>query len=227
MPFFAYARQDRKDRSRVPITAKLVANLLVAAGADRILTVDLHSPQIQGFFDIPVDHMHAATVFTPYLVERLGQRDNHVIVAPDPGSLKMATAYSEQLGCGLAFVGKKRKSASVVEAIDVVGDVNGKVCVLTDDMTTTGGTLCAAATILKERGAQSVMAAISHCPLTAEGAERLRSSPIDELVTTDSILASENLKKIPVRVISIASLLGGAIRRIHGDESVSNLFDIH
>lgn len=227
IPFFAYARQDRKDRSRVPITAKLVANLLVAAGVDRVLTVDLHTPQIQGFFDIPVDHLYAAPVFVNYLNERLGPSENRMVVAPDPGGLKMAYSYSTLLGAGLAFVGKKRRSPSVVEAIDVVGDVEGKDCVLTDDMTTTAGTLCAAANILKEHGAKSILAAVSHCPLTEEGVERLKASPISELVTTDSIPSTVNWQRFPVRVLSIAPLLGDAIRRIHGDESISNLFEIH
>jgi len=227
IPFFAYARQDRKDRSRVPITAKLVANLLVAAGVNRVLTVDLHSPQIQGFFDIPVDHLYASTVFVDYLRTRMGQSDNQVVVAPDPGSLKMAYSYSELLGAGLAFVGKKRKSPSVVEAIDVVGDVEGKDCVLTDDMTTTAGTLSEAARIVKDHGAKSIIAAVSHCPLTAEGVSRLKNSAIDELVTTDSIPPSDNWQEFPVRVLSVAPLLGDAIRRIHQDESMSKLFEIH
>jgi ribose-phosphate pyrophosphokinase len=152
MPFFAYARQDRKDRSRVPISAKLVANLLVAAGVNRVLTVDLHSPQIQGFFYIPVDHLYAAPLMVRYLREKL-PADHRVVVAPDPGGLKMAYSYSQLLGAGLALAGKHRTSATEVEAIELVGDVKGKDCILTDDMTTTAGTLCSAAKLAKEHGA--------------------------------------------------------------------------
>jgi len=161
MPFFAYARQDRKDRSRVPISAKLVANLLVAAGVDRVLTIDLHSPQIQGFFDIPVDHLYAAPLMVRYLRDKLPP-ENRVVVSPDPGGLKMAYLYSQLLGAGLAVAGKHRTSATEVEALELVGNVAGKDCILTDDMTTTAGTLCAAAEQAQANGAKSVCAVVSH-----------------------------------------------------------------
>lgn len=225
MPFFAYARQDRKDRSRVPISAKLVANLLVAAGVDRVLTIDLHSPQIQGFFDIPVDHLYAAPLLVRYLREKLPP-DNRVVVAPDPGGLKMAYSYSQLLGAGLALAGKHRTSATEVEALELVGSVEGKDCILTDDITTTAGTLCAAAKMAKAHGAKSVRAAVSHCPITELGIRRLQESPIEELITTDS-LPPQSWDRFPITVLSVADLLGDAIKRIYGDESVSKLFEIH
>ena len=224
MPYFAYARQDRKDRSRVPISAKLVANLLAAAGLDRVLTMDLHAPQIQGFFDIPLDHLYAAPVLVRYLKNRHDK--DVVVVAPDPGSLKMAYGYAKRMGAGIALVAKQRKSATEVEAMDLVGDVAGRHCVIVDDMTATAGTLCAAAQIIMARGAASVCAAVSHCPITPTGLERLENSPIEELVTTDSIPPPPVKAGSRLKVLSIAPLLGDAILRIHGDESVSNLFEI-
>ena len=226
MPFFGYARQDRKDRSRVPISAKLMANLLVAAGVGRVLTMDLHSPQIQGFFDIPVDHLYAAPLLVRYLREKLPP-DNRVVVAPDPGGLKMAYSYSQLLGAGLALAGKHRTSPTEVEALDLVGCVKGKDCILTDDITTTAATLCAAANMAIANGARSVCAAISHCPITEQGIERLKGSPIEELITTDSLPQQQCWNSFPITVLSVADLLGDAIKRIYGDESVSKLFEIH
>lgn len=225
IPFFAYARQDRKDRSRVPISAKLVANLLVAAGVGRVLTIDLHSPQIQGFFDIPVDHLYAAPLMVRYLREKL-PADNLVVVAPDPGGLKMAYSYAQLLGAGLALAGKHRTSATEVEAFQLVGDVQDKDCILVDDMTTTAGTLAAAAQLIQDRGAKSVRAAVSHCPITQLGIERLQKSPLQELITTDS-LQQQNWGAFPITILTVADLLGDAIKRIYGDESVSRLFEIH
>jgi ribose-phosphate pyrophosphokinase len=226
IPFFAYARQDRKDRSRVPISAKLVANLLVASGVDRVLTVDLHSPQIQGFFDIPVDHLYAAPVFVRYLNEKLPAEDR-VVVSPDPGGLKMAYSYSQLLDAGLALAGKHRKSPTEVEALELVGNVKGKNCILADDMTTTAGTLCAAAEMAMAAGAKSVCAVVSHCSITEMGVERLKNSSIEELITTDTLLPQLEWDEYPITVLSIADLLGDAIQRIYGDESVSKLFEIH
>ena len=225
IPFFAYARQDRKDRSRVPISAKLVANLLVAAGVGRVLTMDLHSPQIQGFFDIPVDHLYAAPLMVRYLSEKLPAQ-NRMVVAPDPGGLKMAYSYAQLLGAGLALAGKHRTSATEVEAFKLVGEVAGKDCILVDDMTTTAGTLAAAAQLAQEQGAKSVRAAVSHCPITPLGIERLQKSPLRELITTDSLL-QQNWGDFPITVLTVADLLGDAIKRIYGDESVSRLFEIH
>jgi len=225
IPFFAYARQDRKDRSRVPISAKLVANLLVAAGVSRVLTIDLHSPQIQGFFDIPVDHLYAAPLMVRYLREKV-PAENRVVVAPDPGGLKMAYSYSQMLNAGLALAGKHRTSPTEVEALELVGDVRGKDCILTDDMTTTAGTLCAAAQLAKANGAKSVRAVVSHCPITELGIRRLKDSPIEELITTDTILP-QKWDDFPITILTVADLLGDAIKRIYGDESVSKLFEIH
>lgn len=225
IPFFSYARQDRKERSRVPISAKLMANLLVASGVDRVLTVDLHSPQIQGFFDIPVDHLYAAPLLVRYLREE-APSDRRVVVAPDPGSLKMAYSYSQLLGSGLALAGKHRTSATEVEALELVGDVEGKDCILTDDMTTTAGTLCAAAKLAQEHGARSVRAAVSHCPITPLGIERLKESCIEEIITTDSIPAPD-WNGYPAAILTVADMLGDAIKCIYGDEPMSKLFEIH
>jgi len=223
MPFYGYARQDRKDQPRVPLTAKLVANLLVAAGVNRRLLMDLHAQQIQGFFDIPVDHLYAGPVIVKYL--RAKNLDRLVIVSPDPGGLKMAYAYSNMLDAGLAIVAKQRKSATEVEAINLVGDVENCNAVLVDDLSTTAGTLCAAARIVRDRGAKAVYAAISHAPITDDGIEKLRQSGIAELVTTDSV-PPKDWRGFPVKILSIAELLGEAILRIHNDQSVSSLFKI-
>jgi ribose-phosphate pyrophosphokinase len=227
LPYYGYARQDRKDQPRVPITAKLVANLLVAAGANRILTIDLHAQQIQGFFDIPVDHLHAAPVMVKYLREI--KLSKPIVVSPDTGGVKTAYAYSQMLGTDLAIVAKQRLGDAEVDAFSVVGDVKGCDVILVDDMTTTCGTLCAAARILKEQGAASVRAAVTHIPLTDRGVERLRlGTGLEELVVTDTIPLRKDLEidKLPVKVtvLSIAELLGDAIRRIHEDKSVSTLF---
>jgi len=223
MPFYGYARQDRKDQPRVPITAKLVANLLVAAGTNRLLTMDLHAQQIQGFFDIPVDHLYAAPVFVKYLREK--KLKDLVVVAPDTGGMKLAAAYADMLDAGVAVVGKERKSAERVEATHLVGDVKGCNTVLVDDMTSTAGTLTAAAKLLEQAGAASIRAAVSHSLLNCKGVERLNESPIIELVTTDSVPARcETGGK--VKVLSVAELLAEAIRRIHDNNSVTSLFRI-
>ncbi len=223
IPFYGYGRQDRKDQPRVPITAKLVANLLTAAGADRIIAMDFHAQQIQGFFDIPVDHLFAA----PVIVKHLRQRDlkDWVAVSPDPGGLKMAYAYANMLGIGLAIVGKQRKSATEVEAINVVGEVEGRHVLLVDDLTTTAGTLVGAAALLKQRGALTVKAAVTHCLLTELGVERLRASSIDELITTDSVPRHE-YEGLQVTVLTVAELLGEAILRVHNNQSVTSLFRV-
>ncbi len=227
MPYYGYARQDRKDQPRVPITAKLVANLLVAAGANRVLAMDLHTQQIQGFFDIPVDHLHAAPVMVKYLREI--KLNKPIVVSPDTGGVKMAYAYSQMLGTDLAIVAKQRLGDAEVDAFSVVGNVDGCDVIIVDDMTTTCGTLCAAANILKEHGAASVRAAVTHMPLTDKGVERLRSGTgLEELVVTDTVPFRKDLDistlDLKVTVLSIAELLGEAIRRIHEDKSVSSLF---
>jgi len=227
LPYYGYARQDRKDQPRVPITAKLVANLLVAAGANRVLTMDLHAQQIQGFFDIPVDHLHAAPVMVKYLREI--KLNKPIVVSPDTGGVKTAYYYSQMLGTDLAIVAKQRLGDAEVDAFSVVGDVEGCDVIMVDDMTTTCGTLCAAARILKEHGAASIRAAVTHIPLTDRGVERLhQDTGLEELVVTDTVPLRSDLdtSKLPVKVtvLSIAELLGDAIRRIHEDKSVSSLF---
>jgi ribose-phosphate pyrophosphokinase len=223
LPYYGYARQDRKDQPRVPITAKLVANLLVASGATRVLCMDLHAQQIQGFFDIPVDHLYAAPVIVKYLREQ--NLDNLVVVSPDVGGMKMADAYAKLLDAGIAVVGKKRKNACDVEASQLVGDVDGCNILIVDDMTSTAGTLSAAAGLLKEAGAKSIRAAVSHSLVTEQGIKRLRESPIDELVTTDSVPQRE-WKDFTITVLSVADILAEAIRRIYNNQSVSSLFRI-
>lgn len=223
IPFFGYARQDRKDKPRVPITAKLVANLLTAAGATRILTVDLHAQQIQGFFDIPVDHLYAAPVFYEYLIQK--NIENLVVVAPDVGSLKMASVYAQVLGAGLAIVAKRRVSDTETEALYIVGDVNGKNVLITDDMTETAGTLTSAAKTVKEAGAKKVYAGVSHAILNDLAVERLKNSDISELITTDTTPVRK-IEAVPLKILSVSTILGEAIKRIHYGESVSSLFRI-
>ena len=223
IPYFGYARQDRKDRPRVPITAKLVANLITVAGASRILAMDLHSEQIMGFFDIPVDHLHAAPVLVPYLKSRLGS--DAVVVAPDTGSVKRAHAFCDYLGCGLAVVAKRRTSAVSVDANLLVGDVANKVCVMTDDLTTTASTLVAAAKLLCGAGAKSVIAAVSHCLLTEDGRNKLMNSKIEELLATDAVPIND-LCDGRIKVFTVAPLFGEAIMRIHEGGSLSSLFEI-
>ena len=222
LPFYGYARQDRKDQPRVPITAKLVANLLVAAGANRILTMDLHAQQIQGFFDIPVDHLYAAPVMYEYL--RTKKLSNLVVVSPDVGGLKMAHAYSQTLEAGLAIVAKRRKSASEVESMAVIGEIRGKNVLLVDDLTETAGTLTSAAVLLKKKGAKTILACVSHAILNDIGIQRLRKSAIDELITTDTVLRPA-IDGVKITTLSVAGLLGEAIKRIHSNSSVNSLFE--
>ena len=222
LPFFGYSRQDRKDQPRVPITSKLVANLLVAAGANRILTMDLHAQQIQGFFDIPVDHLYASPVFFEELKSR--DSDNMTVFSPDVGGMKMANAYAEVLGCPLGFVAKRRTGANTVEAMNLVGEVEGREILIIDDMTETAGTLNAAAKILKQRGAKKVSAVVSHGVLNSTGKERLRTGILDELITTNTV--DMDIEDLPIKKLSVAPLLGEAIRRTNTDSSISSLFQI-
>ncbi|HET9523729.1 MAG TPA: ribose-phosphate pyrophosphokinase, partial [Terrimicrobiaceae bacterium] len=208
IPFFGYARQDRKDQPRVPITAKLVANLLAAAGVQRVLTMDLHAQQLQGFFDIPVDHLYALPVMIHYLQD-LGLGDL-VVVSPDVGGVKMASAYAETLKAGLAIVVKRRLSATEIEAVTVIGEVEGKNVILVDDLTETAGTLVGAAGILREQGARDIYAGVSHAVLTDLAVERLKSSEIKELITTDSVPVRTDVNS-RVKVLSVAELLGEGI----------------
>ena len=223
LPFFGYARQDRKDQPRVPITAKLIANLLTAAGVDRVLTMDLHAQQVAGCFDIPVDHLFAAPVLIRYL--RSKELSNSIVVSPDVGGLKMAQAYAQALGTGLAIVAKRRVSPTETEAMNVIGDVDGKQVILVDDLTETAGTLTSAAKMLKAHGATSVIAGVSHAVLSDLAIERLQKSKITELITTNSVPVRSG-DGFPITTLCIAELLGEGIKRIHDDESVSSLFEI-
>jgi ribose-phosphate pyrophosphokinase len=222
LPFYGYARQDRKDQPRVPITAKLVANLIVAAGANRALTMDLHAQQIQGFFDIPVDHLYAAPVMYEYL--RKKNLKNLVVVSPDVGGIKMAHAYSQVLEAGLAIVAKRRKSATEVESMTVIGEIKGKCVLMVDDLTETAGTLTTAGALLKSKGAKQIIACVSHAILNDLGISRLRKSVVDELITTDTVLRPA-IKGVNITTLSVAGLLGEAIKRIHNNSSVTSLFE--
>jgi ribose-phosphate pyrophosphokinase len=223
IPFFGYARQDRKDQPRVPITAKLVANLLHAAGVSRVLTMDLHAQQVQGFFDIPVDHLYSLPVLIKYLRKRLTGKT--VVVSPDVGGLKMASAYSQALDVNLAIVAKQRKSATETEALYLIGEVEGCDVLLVDDLTETAGTLASAASILKKHGAQKIYAGVSHAVLVDVAIPRLQSSEIEELVTTNSTPV-RTVESFKTTVLCVSELLGEGMKRIHNDESVSSLFKI-
>lgn len=224
LPYYGYARQDRKDQPRVPITAKLVANLLVASGVNRVLTVDLHAQQIQGFFDIPVDHLYAAPVMYEYLKTK--KLRDLVVVSPDIGGLKMAHAYSQVLGAGLAIVAKRRKSATETEALAVIGEIRGRNVLMVDDLTETAGTISTAAALLKRKGARQILACVSHTLLNEMGVERLRKSKIDELITTDTVLRP-GINGVKITTLSVASLLGEAIKRINCNSSVTSLFEFN
>jgi ribose-phosphate pyrophosphokinase len=223
IPFFGYARQDRKDQPRVPITAKLVANLLYAAGVNRVLTMDLHAQQVQGFFDIPVDHLYSAPVLIKYLRKRMTGKTT--VVSPDLGGLKMASAYAEALGANLAIVAKERKSATETEALYLIGEVQDHDVLLVDDLTETAGTLTSAAAIVKKHGARNIYAGVAHAVLVDVAIPRLQKSEITELVTTNSTPV-RTVEGFEVRVLCVSELLGEGIKRIHNDESVSSLFNI-
>jgi ribose-phosphate pyrophosphokinase len=222
IPYFGYGRQDRKAQPRVPISAKLVSNLITVAGAHRVLTMDLHAGQIQGFFDIPVDHLYAAPVMYEYLKKK--KLKDLVVVSPDVGGLKMAHAYSQTLEASLAIVAKRRKSATEVESMAVIGDIKGKDVLLVDDLTETAGTLTHAAALLKKQGAKKILACVSHAILGEIGIERLKKSDIDELITTDTVLRPA-IDGVRITTLSVAGLLGEAIKRIHNNSSVNSLFE--
>lgn len=224
LPFFGYARQDRKDQPRVPITAKLIANLLVASGANRVLTLDLHATQIQGFFDIPCDHLYASPVIYDYLKDK--NLDNLTVFSPDVGGLKRAQTYATLLDCPLGFIAKRRINAEVVEATSLVGEVEDRDILIVDDMTETAGTLTAAAKILKSKGARSVRAAVTHAVLTDSAWGKLQEKWLDELIVTDSTPPDPRYKDYPITVLSVAPLLTEAILRIHNNMSVTSLFKV-
>ena len=223
IPYFGYARQDRKDQPRVPITAKLVANLLTVAGANRVLALDLHAGQIQGFFDIPVDHLFAINVFVDYFKKL--KINNLVIVSPDVGGIKMARAYAKKFHAGLAIVDKRRNTPDATEVMHILGEVEGKNVILVDDIIATGSSLVEAAKALKEAGAKKIFAAISHGILSANAVEKLENSEIDYLVITDSIPLGEEKKSKKIKIVSVSKLFAEAIRRIHFEQSISVLFD--
>ena len=223
LPYFGYARQDRKDQPRVAISAKLMANLVTHAGADRVLGMDFHSHQLQGFFDIPVDHLYAAPAF----VSHFRQKELHdpVVVAPDVGSAKMARGFAKRLNASLAIIDKRRPSANVAEVVNVVGDVADKDCLIPDDMIDTAGTITEASRALKKLGARRVFAFATHALLSGPAVERLRESPIDEVTVTNTIRLPEERKFNKLKILSIAGLMAKAIGYEHSNQSVSSLFD--
>ncbi|RYZ66701.1 MAG: ribose-phosphate pyrophosphokinase [Proteobacteria bacterium] len=224
MPYYGYARQDRKVAPRTPITSKLVADLMVAAGVDRVVSVDLHAGQIQGFFNIPFDHLYAMPVMLDdYLRRNFGE--DSVVVSPDAGGVERARAYSKRLNASLAIIDKRRERANVSEVMHIIGEVAGKKCVIVDDMIDTAGTLCGAARALADKGAASIVAVATHGVLSGPAIERIIESPLTEVVVTDTMPLSEAARKCgKVKQVSIAKLLGEAIRRIHHGDSVSSLF---
>jgi len=224
MPYYGYARQDRKDQPRVPITAKLVANLLTTAGASRVLTVDLHAGQIQGFFDIPLDHLFSINVFIDYFQKlKLG---DVVVVSPDVGGIKTARAYAKRLSAGLAIIDKRRESPEKTEAMHILGNVEGKNAIIVDDLIATGSSLFEAVETLKKANSKRIFAAIAHGILSGPAIERLEAcKSLEKLLITDSIPLIEDKKHSRIEVLTLANLLGEAIKRIHNEESVSSLFD--
>ena len=223
IPYFCYARQDRKDQPRVPITAKLVANILTGAGANRVLTLDLHAGQIQGFFDIPLDHLYAINVFIDYFEKK--KIKDLVIVSPDVGGIKAARAYAKRFGVGLAIVDKRRTSPESTEAMHILGEIKGKNVIMIDDMVATGSSLVQAAKALKKAGAQRIFAAITHGLLTNDAIGKINKSVIDTVVITDSIPLPDSKKSEKIKVISVSELFAEAISRIHFEKSISVLFD--
>ena len=222
LPFFGYARQDRKDRPRVPITAKLIANLITTAGANRVLCMDLHAGQIQGFFDIPVDHLYSINVLGEYF--RRKRIKDLIVVSPDVGGLKMARAYSKRLNASLAIVDKRRENENKTHVMNIIGDVKGRNVLLVDDLISTGGSLVEAASALRRAGARDIYAAVVHPVLAGPAVERVKNSEIKEMVVTSSIPVPPAKQISKIRVLSVAKLLAEAIQRIHTNESVSSLF---
>ena len=226
IPYYGYARQDRKTGPRTPITAKLVANLITSAGADRVLTMDLHAGQIQGFFDIPLDNIFSAPPIIKDMRKKFGDNQDLVISSPDVGGVVRARAFAKRMGAGLAIADKRREKAGISEVMHIIGEVENKTCILLDDIADSANTLCNAAKALKETGAKEIYSYIAHGVLSGKALERIQESQIKELVLTDSIYASDDVKNAKnIRHISIAPLMGEAIKRINSDSSVSALFD--
>jgi len=223
LPYYGYARQDRKDKPRVPISAKLVADLLSTAGTSRVLTMDLHASQIQGFFDVPVDHLFAAPVIMDHVAKL--KLPKLTVVSPDAGGVERARAYAKRLEAALAIVDKRRESPNVAEVHNVVGDVEGRTALIVDDMTDTGGTLAKVAFALKEAGAREILASSSHAVLSGQAVRKIEESPLSQLIVTDSIPLAEEKRRCPkIVVLSIAELMAKAIRNIHEEASVTSLF---
>jgi len=225
IPYYGYARQDRKVAPRVPITAKLIADLIEAAGVTRVVSMDMHAGQIQGFFNIPFDHLYAAPVLLEHMKSRFGTGEDVVIVSPDAGGVERARAYSKRIGSTLGIVDKRRTKANVAEIMNVIGDVQGKIAVLLDDMIDTAGTLTQAANALVDKGATKVYAYATHAVLSGQAVERITKSPIEEVVVTDTVALGPQAAACPkIRPLSVADLLAEAIRRIHSADSLSSLF---
>ncbi len=225
IPYFGYARQDRKVRPRTPITAKLVADLISAAGADRVVSMDLHAGQIQGFFNIPFDHLYAMPVFIDYLRQEGFQSEETIVVSPDAGGVERARAYSKRLGTDLAIIDKRRSAPGVSEVMNIIGDVKGKHAIIVDDMIDTAGTLCNAAQAIIDNGAKSVRACATHPVFSGKAIERISASPLTSVIVTNTIglcNAGKQCKKI--KVLSVGPLLGEAVKRIHHGDSISSLF---
>jgi ribose-phosphate pyrophosphokinase len=225
LPYYGYARQDRKVAPRTPITAKLVADLITTAGVDRVVACDLHSGQIQGFFNKPFDHLYAMPVFLDYLGGKFQFQEAPVFVSPDAGGVERTRAYAKRIGADLAIIDKRRERANVSEVMHIIGDVEGRTCVLLDDMIDTAGTLTNGAAALMKAGAKSVMAAATHAVLSGPAVDRIAASPLEEVVVTDTIPLSQAAQATgKFKVLSVARLLGEAIKRIHNGDSVSSLF---
>ncbi len=223
IPYYGYARADRKDRPRVSITAKLVANLLTTAGADRIITMDLHASQIQGFFDLPHDHLYSSIIFNQYIADL--KLENLVVVSPDVGSIKLARATANRLGAGLAIVDKRRPEANVAKVMNIIGDVDGCNILIRDDMVDTGGSLCGAAQFLKDNGAKDIYAACNHGVLSGEAIDKIEKSAIKKMIISDSIYQGNKKLTDKFEILTCSDLIGKAITRIFDEESVSSLFE--
>ena len=225
LPYYGYARQDRKDEGRVPITAKLVANLITRAGADRVLAMDLHAPQIQGFFDVPVDHLYAAPVLTSYFLNRKYNSQDIVVVSPDEGSIKRAIGHAKRLGGRLAIIDKRRENALETKQKNIIGGpVEGKICLMFDDMISTGSSICGAAKLVHEAGAAEIHLACTHGVLCGDAIKKIKESPVDSVVITNTIPLPTEKRLDRIHVLSVAPLLAEAIRRIHSNKSISKMF---
>ncbi len=226
IPYFGYARQDRKSKARDPISAKLVADIITAAGADRVLTMDLHAAQIQGFFNIPMDHLLGGTTLTSYYLKKFeGKTDNLVVVSPDLGSVTRARTFASRLNAPIAIIDKRRPKPNVAEVMNIIGDIKGKDVILVDDMIDTAGTITNGAAALKERGANNVYACCTHGVLSGPAIERIEKSPISELVVLDTIPLTKEKQIDKIKVLSVAPIFAEAIKRIYGDVSLSEMFD--